>query len=491
MKKLFLPILSGILYALAFPKSGLWPVAWVCMVPLLFSLEHRKPGRAFLQGFITGMAAWGGVVYWIAYVMDTYGGMDLPTASLLLLLLMAFLSLFFGAFAWAASYFLKKRSAFFVLPGVWILLEMFRGTVVFSGFPWALLGHSQLPWSSLAQIAEIGGVHLISGIVLMGNVAVFQAARKEFVPTAVTALAIIVCVAFGQWRIGHDVYRESPIRAAVAQANVAQDEKWLEENVDATVDTYAGLTRQALSRGAELVVWPETACPFFLFKQWPETYKVLSLSQGNRVSLLTGSPAYENGRYYNRAWLLRGGKIMGYYDKVHLVPFGEYLPLAGLLKPWFGSLTREVSDFSNGNRPTPIEDLGVMICFESIFPDVSRDLCLQGAALLVNISNDAWFATWSTPEQLLQITGFRAIETRRWIVRSVNHGISAMIDPYGRTAERIGLLKVGVMVRDVAKNSIMTFYVLHGPVIPLIWGILAAIIGALTMRRTGANAIDP
>jgi apolipoprotein N-acyltransferase len=491
LKKLYLPILSGILYALAFPKYGLWPVAWISIVPLLFSLEYRRPGRAFLQGFIAGLVAWGGVVYWIAYVMDTYGGMDLFTASLLLLLLMAILALYFGAFAWAASYLLPKRSAFFILPGIWILLEMFRGTVVFSGFPWALLGHSQLPWSSFVQIAEIGGVHLISGIVLLGNVAVFKAARKEFVPAALTAAAIIVSVAFGQWRIGHDVYGEMPFRAAVAQANVRQDEKWLMEKAGETVDTYSVLTRQAISRGAELVVWPETACPFFLFRQWPETYQVLDLSKGNQVSILTGSPASENGRYYNRAWLLRGGKIMGYYDKVHLVPFGEYLPLANLLKPWFGSLTREVSDFSTGDRPRPIEDLGVMICFESIFPDISRDLCLQGATLLINTSNDAWFETWATPEQLLQITGFRAVETRRWIVRSVNHGISAMINPYGKTVERIGLLKVGMMVRDVAKNSVMTFYVKHGPIVPLIWGVLAALIGALTMRRTGANPIDP
>jgi apolipoprotein N-acyltransferase len=490
LKRVYLSVLSGLLYAISFPDYSLWPVAWVCMVPLFLSLEDRSPGQAFLQGMAAGMVAWGGVVYWIAYVMNTYGGLNLLTAALMLLFLMAYLSLYFGAFAWAASRLLHSRFAFLIVPGAWVLIEMFRSSVVFSGFPWALLGHSQLPWSSFVQIAEVGGVHLISALVIMGNVALYQAFRKQFTPVAVTAAVVLICVAFGQWRISHDVFGGRPLKAAAAQANIPQDQKWLPEKVDSTIDTYASLTRKAFAQGAGLVVWPEASCPFFLFRQWPQTYRILSLSMGNEVSLVVGSPAYEEEKFYNRAWLLRNGRIISYYDKVHLVPFGEYLPLSEYLKPLFGGLTREVSDFSAGDRIRPMEDLGPMICFESIFPDISRELCRQGSTLLVNISNDAWFKTWSTPEQLLQITCFRAIETRRWIIRSVNHGISAFINPYGKVAGRIGLLKEGVMVQTVAKNSSLSFYVRFGPIIPLLWGILV-LIGALTMRRTGAKARNP
>ena len=175
---------------------------------------------------------------------------------------------------------------------------------------------------------------------------------------------------------------------------------------------------------------------------------------------------------------------------MHLVPFGEYLPLSEYLRPWFGNLTQGVSNFSAGPDIEPIEDNGVMICFESIFPGISRQLCNKGSTLLVNISNDAWFKTWSTPEQLLQITCFRAIETRRWIIRAVNHGISAMVNPYGEVVERIGLLKEGLIVHEVARNNYESFYVRFGPIIPLFWGALA-LIAALTMFFSGAKAKGP
>lgn len=486
MRRVLLPILAGVLYAFVFPLYSLWPLAWIFAIPLLLSIEGETPGRSFFQGMITGVVAWAGVLYWIAYVMNTYGGMNLATASALLLLLLLYLSLYFGVFSWAASRLLSSRYAFLVLPGIWVLLEMFRSSVVFSGFPWAQLGHSQLPWNTLVQVAELGGVHLISALLIMGNVSLYKALRKQFTPVVLSAMMVLLCVAFGQWRVTHETFEGKPLKAAAVQANVPQDEKWLPERVDATIDTYSTLTREAISKGAELVVWPETACTFPLFRHWPQTYRVLSLSMGNDTSLLVGSPAHEDGNLYNRAWLLRNGRIKGFYDKVHLVPFGEYLPLADYLRPWFGTLTQGVSDFSAGFEIKPIEDNGVMICFESIFPYISRKLCRQGVTLLVNISNDAWFKTWATPGQLLQITCFRAIETRRWIIRAVNHGISAIVNPYGQVVDRIGLLKEGVIVHDVAKNSYLSFYVRFGPIIPLIWGLLS-IIGALTILKAGVK----
>jgi apolipoprotein N-acyltransferase len=490
VRPVFLPIISGVLYCLAFPTYDVWPLAWVFAVPLLFSIEGETPGRAFIKGMIAGVVAWAGILYWIAYVMNTYGGMNLATATFILLLLLLYLAIYFGVFSWAAFRLIQSRYAFLILPGIWILLEAFRSSVVFSGFPWAQLGHSQLKWKTFVQVAELGGVHLISALLIMGNVSLFKAFRKQFVPVVMTVIVVLSCVAFGQWRFTHDVFEGQPFKAAAAQANVPQDQKWRPERVESTINTYTALTREAISQGAELVVWPETACTFYLFRQWPQTYRVLTLSMGNETELLVGSPASVDGNFYNRVWLLKNGRIKGYYDKVHLVPFGEYLPLSEYLRPWFGNLTQGVSNFSAGPDIEPIEDNGVMICFESIFPGISRELCNKGSTLLVNISNDAWFKTWATPEQLLQITCFRAIETRRWIIRAVNHGISAMVSPYGEVVERIGLLQEGMIVHEVARNNYESFYVRFGPIVPLLWGALA-LIAALTMLFSGAKAKDP
>ncbi len=490
LKPVLLPALAGILYALAFPFFGIWPLAWIFAVPLLFSVQGVSPGRAFLSGMISGLIAWAGVLYWIALVMSTYGGMGLFTATLLLLLLLAYLALYFGAFAWAASKLLNMKFAFLILPGIWVALELMRSYTIFSGFPWALLGHSQLPFTAFVQVAELGGVFLVSAVVMTGNVAIYQAMKKQYAPVAIAIGLVILCAGFGQWRMGHDSFGGTPLRVAAAQANVPQDQKWRKEQMDDTLDTYLSLTEQAIDKKAQLVVWPETACTFYLFRDWPETLRVLKLSMAGKSDLLVGSPAYEDGRFLNRAYLLRGGRIMGSYDKIHLVPFGEYLPFAGLLREYLDSLTAQVGDFSSGTKVEPIEDIGVFICFESIFPDISRQLCNKGARVLVNMSNDAWFKTWSTPEQHLQFVCFRAIETRRWVVRAVNHGISAVIDPQGRVVERLGLLKEGMIACDIKKIDYMSFYVLYGPVLALIWA-AASIIAALTMLYAGAKPKVP
>jgi len=362
-----------------------------------------------------------------------------------------------------------------------------RSYTIFSGFPWALLGHSQLPFTTFVQVAELGGVFLVSAVVMTGNVAIYQAMKKQYAPLAIAVGLVILCAGFGQWRISNGTFEGTPFRVAAAQANVPQDQKWRKEQVDATLDTYLSLTGQAIDKKARLVVWPETACTFYLFRHWPQTWRVLKLSMASQSDLLVGSPAYEDDRFFNRAYLLRSGKIMGSYDKMHLVPFGEYLPFAGLLREYFDGLTAQVGDFSAGTKVEPIEDIGVFICFESIFPDISRQLCKKGARVLVNMSNDAWFKTWSTPEQHLQFACFRAIETRRWVVRAVNHGISAVINPQGKVVEQIGLLKEGMIVCDIKKIDYLSFYVRYGPVVALMWA-AASIIAALTMLYAGVKA---
>ncbi|MGC9324056.1 MAG: apolipoprotein N-acyltransferase [Desulfomonilia bacterium] len=489
MRALLLAILAGLLYAFSFPSFGLWYCAWVFAVPLFLAVDGKTSREAVFYGLISGLIAWAGTLYWIAYVMDFYGGMSLFPASILLFLLLAYLSVYFGIFAWASRMLGRSRYAFILLPGVWIFLELIRSYLVFSGFPWALVGHSQLPFTSLVQVAEIGGVYLISGMVVMGNVALYQMLRRKYLAGAVTVCLVILACAWGHWRVQvqYPTARSDVLKAAVAQANIPQDEKWRPETVTPTIDTYIRLTEDAESQGAELVVWPETACPFYLFRNWELTTRILDLSKKVEADLLVGSPAFEGDKFYNRVWLLRKGSIEGFYDKVHLVPFGEYLPFADILEPVFGNLTQGVGDFSAAGMIHPIEDIGVLICFESIFPDLSRQVCRAGATYLVNVSNDAWFRTWSTPEQHLQMAAFRAIETRRWLLRSVNHGISAIVDPYGRIVSRIDLLEEGVIMEDIAKRTDLTFHTRFGPVICWIWALFSGI-AALTSSLLGVKA---
>ena len=474
MKNLILAALAGLFYALAFPTYDLWPFACLFGLPLFAAIKDVDWREAFLYGLLAGIVAWGGLIYWLGYVVNIYGYLNLGLSALILLFFILYLALYMGLFAALAAKLLPSRFAILSVPGIWVLLELVRSYAL-TGFPWALLGYSLYPLKPLIQVAEFGGVYLISGIVMMANLAVYRLSRKDFKPLVLTLAVITACWVWGGWRMQSVPLQGKPLRVGIAQANIPQDQKWLEDNVDATVAIYQRLTDQAVRQGAQIVTWPETACNFYLFDQWEPTLRVMELSQRIPARLLIGSPAFElesNPRYFNRIWLIDKGLIMGSYDKVHLVPFGEYVPLAWLLKPFIGKLTEGVSDFSTAQaQARPIEDIGILICFENLFPDMSRRLCRQGAAYLVNASNDAWFHTWSASEQLLAMSAFRAIECRRYVVRPVNHGISAVIDPWGRIVQQLGLLQEGVIVADIQKLSCQTFHTRFGPVMAWLWGL--------------------
>lgn len=484
MRRLFLAILAGLCYTLAFPSYNLWPLAWIFVVPLLMlACEDTRPIEMFIYGMIAGIVAWAGTLYWIAYVMDTYGGMGLAPAALLLLVLITYMSLYFGIFAFAAQRLIHSPSAFLTIPGIWVLLELVRSYIMFQGFPWALIGYTQFPMKPFIQIAEFGGVYLIGGIILMTNVAIFKAIKKEYLPLVLSICILIASSGWGYWRMENLSVSGRPMKVGVAQANIPQDRKWLPEMVGPTIDIYSRLTGQAVQAGAEVVVWPETACSFYLFGQWPESSRIIDLSKKSDARLIMGSPAFEDNRFFNRVWLLQGGRIGGYYDKVHLVPFGEYLPLARLIEPFFGNLTQGVGSFSRADEAHPIDDIGVLICFESIFPGMTADLCKKGARYLVNVSNDAWFKTWSTPEQHLVMAAFRTIESRRWMLRSVNHGISAMINPFGEVVSEIGLLEEGVITGEITPWAYLSFHTKYGPVFAWVWAFFSVIATLTSIQR--------
>jgi apolipoprotein N-acyltransferase len=456
LKKVILACISGLFYAVAFPLPEIWPLIGLFAVPMFIAARRCTMKEVFGLGLLSGLIAWAGNIYWVAYIMDIYGFIPIPLCALIFLLLIAYMSLYFAIFFVCSKILIKSAFSIITIPGIWVFLEIIK-SYAFTGFPWSLAGYALYPLTPVIQNAEWGGIYILSAIALMFNVAVFKAYTRKFAPAAVAAVLIVLCISWGAWRLNSLDLTGQELKVGVCQANIPQDQKWRRDMVIPTIDIYSSLSRKAKSQGAQIIVWPETACNFFLFQEWSPTSRIIDLSKEIGLPMVIGSPAFENDRYFNRLWLLDKGLIMGSYDKTHLVPFGEYLPMPWLFS-FMGKLTQEVSDFSNAKKLEPIEDIGTIICFENVFPELSRQLVNKGASWLFTASNDAWFLDFSTSEQHLKIGAIRAIENRRYLVMSVNHGISAVIDPFGRIVKSIGLMKEDVFVYPIKKLQYKTVF---------------------------------
>ena len=474
MKRVILACLSGLFYSLSFPTFNLWPFIFVFAVPLFFALKDSSVKECLGLGFLAGLVAWAGNLYWVAYIMDIYGFVPLPLCALIFLLLISYLALYFGFFLIACKFLIKSPFSILTIPGMWIFLEIIK-SYAFTGFPWSLAGYALVPFNAIIQNAEWGGIYVLSGLALMGNVVLFKALRKDYIPAISGFVVIVCCISWGAWRSESLKLDGPPLKVGVCQANIPQDQKWKRHMVNPTIVIYSKLTKKALSQGAEIIIWPETACNFYLFQEWSPTARIIDISKDANVPMLVGSPALENDKYFNRVWMLDKGLIRGYYDKTHLVPFGEYLPLPWLFG-FLGKLTQEVSDFSKADKLEPIEDIGTLVCFENVFPELARQLTVKGATWLVTVSNDAWFLDWSTSEQHLKIATIRAIENRRYLVMPVNHGLSAVIDPFGRIVNSLGLMKEDSFTAQIKKLSYRTVFSKIGSLLAWIW-VFAGIIG--------------
>jgi len=349
-----------------------------------------------------------------------------------------------------------------VMPAAWCGLEYLRGTL-FTGFPWGVLGYSQFPASRLIQIGDMTGVYGVSFLPVLWNAGLFIAllwltkgdwkgirvsGKTAFASLASAGVLLCGVYAYGMWRIDQvdRAAAAAPHRTvAVVQGNIDQAVKWHPAFQIDTVKTYLRLSRSVSADMPRLIVWPETAMPFYLNETPRLTKMVNDGIAGLSGEILLGSPAFgrRGGRdvYYNRAYLLRpDGTVTGRYDKAHLVPFGEYVPR---WLPFVGKMVTAVGDFIPGRagKTLPWHDtaLGVQICYEIIFPDLSRELAANGAGLIVNITNDAWYGETGAPYQFFEMAAFRAVENRRAVVRSANTGISGFIDPAGRILRKTGI----------------------------------------------------
>ncbi len=480
---------SGLLLALSFPLPGLSFLAWIALVPLLLVMSRRP----FLCGYVCGVSFFAASLYWLNIVMVTYGRLH-PFLSLVAYLLLVFyLALFFAAAAWLACR-LKERAGYplaLTLPVIWVALELLRG-VLLTGFPWVLLGYSQHDNLAMIQSADLFGVYGVSGLLVLANcvaaalVGWFSERGRRFREgryAVVLALLLVVNVAYGTWKLQSPPLQGETLPLLVAQGNIDQSLKWAPETQFSTVDTYRTLSTSAKGFSPGLVVWPETATPFYLQDDSVLRQMVLSLPRALDAYLLTGSPAYDlkpdgSYAYFNSAFLVAAnGRLLGRSDKVHLVPFGEYVPFGQFL-PFIDKLVYGIGDFSAGTI-TPLElngsSLGVLVCYEAIFPELARAYAKAGSSLLINITNDAWFGKSSAPHQHLAMARFRAVENRRWLARAANTGISALIDPNGEVVARTALFEKGVLTGSVQLLNEGTLYTRFGDVVPTVFLVVSLV----------------
>lgn len=476
-----------VLFGLELPNFGF--LAWFGFVPLFLLIYEATPRQAFLYGWITATLIFALSAYWLYTTLHLYGGFN-PVASLLLILLLSsLLGLFHGLTLFLAKYLSKKGEMILILPVVWTALEGIRNYIPFGGWPWFNIAMSQSQYLPLIQIADITGVYGVTFLVIWGNVWLTECFLKWregrsqpfgikislFLPKTVTTLFLFVLVlGYGFYRlhqIGSDVKQWPTLKVGLIQPNIPQDEKW-EEQYRTKHEELLYEAVESLQNSVDLIIWPETAW----FKTlWIEENRIPPLDMGitkasgdRPYSLLGLSFARTQDKglvYYNSAALVDAqGTIHGKYHKISLIPFGEYVPLPRLF--YFLDPIAAIGAFEPGHSYAPLSlpgsNVGVLICGEDIFPEISRKMVREGAHLLVNMTNDAWYNYSSEPYQHLALAAFRSIETRRTMVRATNTGISAVIGPTGKILQAAPLEVQSLLTYQAPLSKAQTLYLQLG-----------------------------
>ncbi|MFP3928398.1 MAG: apolipoprotein N-acyltransferase [Desulfobacteraceae bacterium] len=479
-KRILTAAMSGLMLSASFPPGRTAWLAWLALVPLFRAFQGQGPSTCLRLGLTAGLSHFLSLIYWVTVVLHTYGGLNPILSAAALTALAAYLSLYIGIFGWAVYWIRDSRFAVLLIAAIWTVLEYVRANAL-TGFPWCLVGHSQFQYPWLIQAADLSGVYGLSFLIVAVNASIFSLVfcrgKKRppwpYLQAVGPAVLLVSALAYGQTRLldeRDEVGKGAALRTALIQGNIDQSQKWDPAFQEQTVKTYIRLTRAASRAEPDLVIWPETALPLFFQDPSLLASEVRSATAPAGAHLLFGSPAYSRSdgalRYYNRAYLLsRDGEVRDYYDKVHLVPFGEYVPFKRFL-PFIDRLVASAGDFEPGKDVGPLQGApypaGVLICFEAIFPELARTQAREGARLLVNITNDAWFGKTSAPFQHLAMSVFRSVETRLPMVRVANTGISAFVDSKGRIVEKGPLFEKSILTREIfpgaGSPSVYTLY---------------------------------
>lgn len=461
------------------------------MTPLLVAVSMSAAAstwrRAFALGACSGIVGFAGVIYWIAGVMHRYGDLPFALAIPICAGLVGYLAIFFGLWAMLVRASVRRLGAggVWLAPLFWVALEWARGVIV--GFPWAPIGSSQATVIPVVQLAAVTGVYGLSALVaLVGTAAAMLSlsrARAHRAGAACVALLLIAVCGAGAYRVsaGTLTSEGQALRVGLVQGSIAQDEKDDPGLADDVLARYVALSRQAIGAGAQMVFWPEASVPFYFDLEAPKALPIRRLALETRTPFLLGSDAYDPPRsgaperFYNAAVLVGAdGRSVGTYRKMRLVPFGEYVPFKSLLF-FAGKLVQSVGDFSPGTEPVVFDADGrrvsVSICYESIYPRISRAFVAGGSQLLATITNDAWFDRSSAAYQHFEQGAIRAVEEGRYVVRAANTGISGAVDPYGRVLAHTPLFQPMSIVVDVRLLTDRTIYSRTGDLV--VWLSLA------------------
>ncbi|MGH7815273.1 MAG: apolipoprotein N-acyltransferase [Candidatus Binataceae bacterium] len=513
-----LAVASGIALGLAFPKFNLSLMAWVAFVPLFYAIEGERLKRVFWWAYLQGFASYVVSLYWIPVPLHDFAGVRIEYAILPMFLLAGVLAFYTAIAIWAGEFIARRTrvSAMLSMPIAWVALEWVR-TYFPIGFPWNLLGYAAYRSLALIQFAEFTGVYGVSGLILFVNAVayavLFQRGSRRTRSAGLTALTVLmlVLVGFGTWRI-RDLEAEKPVgsfRVAMVQGDIPQSLKWEPEFLSKSFQVYEDQTAAAAKRGADLIVWPEAAAAF-LFQpnnDYPSEFAgdaayrtaLLALARSTDRPILFGAPALAMGSgvegFYNRAYLVSAaGTVEDYYDKIELVPFGEYVPAREFLGRFVNRIVKGFGDMIPGQKRTLFEfkgaKLAVLICYESIFPDFTRIAADRGADVLVNITNDAWYGESSAPYQALAMAAMRSVETKLPMIRVANTGVSAIIEPTGKIAAATPLFERETEIEDVQWRPERTVYTIVGDLFAELCFLLTLVGLAMGYFRPRAKPVE-
>jgi apolipoprotein N-acyltransferase len=499
-RNILLALISGIMLTAAFPKTGCDYFAWFALVPLLLTINHTK--SVFLTGCLTGFVHQMTLVYWLVTAMHVYGNLPFFTSIPLLILLCMVLSIYTGIFCVLVKRLCTKPWHLIWAPFFWVSLEYARSLTQFA-FPWELIGYSQYLKLPLIQIADITGVYGISWLIVLFNVAiacfmlyttrqswnqVMVSNRLVYVFLGSVILFFVVFLSYGLVKI-YDMNQsiqtfQNQMKIAVIQGNINQSVKWDEKYRKQTIQKYIIASLSDDIRDADLIVWPETAVPIYIQQTTALSQKLRSFIDNQTAAFLIGGLRYDRSemgqwKFYNSAFLLEPKKENWQtYDKSHLVPYGEYIPFQTVF-PFLKRIVQGVGSFSEGTAIEPLRwdqwSIGPQICYEILFPTISRILVQRGADVLVNITNDAWYGHSSAPYQHYSMIVFRAIENKRSLARAANTGISGFVNPYGKIISASEIFTDDSVAASLPVLSSLTFYCQYGDIFAIFCCLVLAI----------------
>jgi apolipoprotein N-acyltransferase len=509
-------LVSGVLLALSFPKYGHPAVAFIALVPLLIALSGWSgrgvairgvsARRGFVLGLIAGFIHFAGTVYWTGATVATFGGLPVVVAAIVAALLAFYMAAYIAVTGAIVAMLTRQFGigGLCLAPAAWVAMEYLRG-IAFGGFPWIPLGNTMVTLLPIAQVASAFGVYGLSLFVVLVNVGFAVAAlgpsllsgsadRARLVAAGGTLAFIAMVSIWGGLRLADNgLTNGAPIKIGLIQGNIAQTDKWNPARADMILNRYLQLSKQAAANGAQFLMWPESATPFY-FEEDPTGGVVRGLARGLGMPLLLGSDEIEDAtppRTYNAAFMLdTHGSTAAVYRKIQLVPFGEYVPFQRALF-FVGPLVEAVSAFSRGTRVTmlPVEGhmISTAICYEVTYPALAREAVRQGSEMLTTITNDAWYGESSAAFQHFELAAMRAIEQGRYLARAANTGISGIVDPYGRVLVRTELFETAAVVGEAKFVQARTVYARIGDLVAYVSMALTLLALAVAYQRRKAE----